>query len=102
MKSSPQKGNPILGKANYKELPTATSNPVKCGQAVEQVNAFWQEPGRQPLRCQLERFETTARRDEAEARDKLQSTFARVNVESQYNMEARLHHLASCAGSRFL
>ena len=92
MTPSPQRVNPMLGKANNSGLPTATCNPVNCGPAVEQVNAFWQEQGRQPLRCQQERFEPTARRGEAEARDKLQSTFATVNVESQYDMDARLHH----------
>ena len=81
----------MLGNANNRRLPTATDNPVNCGPAVEQVNAFWQEQGRQAEQYQQERFETTARHYEAGARDELQSATARVNVESQYDMDARQH-----------
>ena len=84
MTSSPQRGNPIPGKANNRGLPTLTSNPVNCGPAVEQVNPFWQEQGRQAEQYQQERFETTARHYEAGARDELHFATARVNVESQY------------------
>ena len=53
------------------------------------VNAFWREQGRQVLQYRQERFETTARHIEAEARDELQSAIARVNVGFQCNMNAR-------------
>ena len=90
--------------SEQQRLPTSTINPVDCGPAVEQVNAFRQEQGRQAeqYRQERERFGTTARLFEAGARDELQSETARVNVESQYDTKTRIHHMETGAESIFL
>ena len=103
MKSSPEKGNPMLGKANNKELPTATSNPVKCGQAVEKKSkCILGRTGSTTAAVSTREIwnDSSTRRSSSTRRTSI--TFARVNVEFQYNMDARPHDLETCAGSRFL
>ena len=89
--------------SQQQRLPKSTSNPVNCGPAVEQVNASSARTrstiGTVSTR---ERFETTARHFEAGARDEPQPETARVNVESQYDTNTRIHHMETQAKSILL